>query len=141
MIFDTGSNWLWVSSRLCVSCPLTTLKFDERDSITLVSNFGTKNLYYGSGNVMGENLHDMVCISDTGCAQNFSFLNVMMQSGLDAMRASGIVGMSPNHFEKQGDLFIEKMRDSGVIDEAIFSIYIDLKNDNSKISFGGYDLK
>lgn len=32
------------------------------------------------------------------------------------------------------------MRDSGVIDEAVFSIFIDLKSDNSKISFGGYDL-
>jgi hypothetical protein len=103
MIFDTGSNWLWVSSRLCVSCPLTTLKFDERNSMTLVSNFGTKNLYYGSGNVMGENLHDQICLTNNSaindCADNFSFLNVMMQSGLDAMRASGIVGMSPNHFE------------------------------------------
>ena len=78
MIFDTGSNWLWVSSRLCVSCPLTTLKFDERESMTLVSNFGEKNLYYGSGNVRGENLHDKVCLSEDKCADNFSFLNVMM---------------------------------------------------------------
>lgn len=91
---------------------------------------------------MGENLHDKICLTkdSNDCAENFSFLNVMMQSGLDAMRASGIVGMSPNHFEKQGDLFIEKMRDSGVIDQAVFSLYIDLQNDNSKISFGGYDL-
>ena len=84
--------------------------------MTLVSNFGEKNLYYGSGNVRGENLHDKVCLSEDKCADNFSFLNVMMQSGLDAMRASGIVGMSPNHIQTQGDLFIEKMRDSGVID-------------------------
>jgi hypothetical protein len=33
------------------------------------------------------------------------------------------------------------MRDSGVIDQAVFSLYIDLQHDNSKISFGGYDLE
>lgn len=53
MIFDSGSSWLWVSSRQCISCPLSTGKFDERKSETLSSPFGEKSLYYGSGSVKG----------------------------------------------------------------------------------------
>lgn len=49
--------------------------------------------------------------------------------------------MSPKSFEKRGDLFIEKMRDAGVIDQALFSMMIELKNETSKITFGGYDLE
>ena len=63
------------------------------------------------------------------------------QTGLDNLEASGIVGLSPNNFERRGDLFIKKMRDAGVIDQALFSIMIELKNDSSKITFGGYDLE
>lgn len=33
------------------------------------------------------------------------------------------------------------MKNAGAIDKAVFSIYMDLENDKSKISFGGYDLK
>ena len=32
------------------------------------------------------------------------------------------------------------MRDSGVIEKAVFSIMIELKNDRSKMTFGGVDL-
>jgi len=33
------------------------------------------------------------------------------------------------------------MREAGVIDNAIFSLFMDLETDNSKITFGGYDLE
>ena len=29
MIIDTGSNWLWVDSRICSNCPENTPTFDE----------------------------------------------------------------------------------------------------------------
>ena len=46
------------------------------------------------------------------------------QKGLGGLRSSGIVGLSPNHFENAADLFIEKMKKTGAIDEAIFSMSI-----------------
>lgn len=56
------------------------------------------------------------------------------------MRSSGIVGLSPNHYENAADLFIEKMKKTGAIDEAIFSMSIGMGDIQSKITFGGYDL-
>lgn len=48
-------------------------------------------------------------------------MNVAKQSGLDSLDGSGIVGMSPTSPDSDGysygDLFIEKMKESGVIDE------------------------
>ena len=64
-----------------------------------------------------------------------------MQEGLDTLATSGIVGLSPNGNESMGDLFIIKMRDSGVIKKAIFSLMIELINNNSKMTFGGIDLE
>jgi hypothetical protein len=31
------------------------------------------------------------------------------------------------------------MKEAGVIDQSIFSFYMNLKNDSSKVTFGGYD--
>jgi hypothetical protein len=49
--------------------------------------------------------------------------------------------MSPNHFEKESDLFIEKMKSAGAIDHALFSLSIASGNDQSMMTFGGYDIE
>jgi hypothetical protein len=53
MLFDTGSNWLWVGSRICKDCDGFGTLFDERNS----SSFYFYNLafdeHYGSGSVYG----------------------------------------------------------------------------------------
>jgi hypothetical protein len=48
--------------------------------------------------------------------------------------------MSPTTTEDNGDLFVEKLYKDGVIDEAVFALYINLKDDRSYISLGGFDL-
>ena len=62
------------------------------------------------------------------------------QYGLTMLKTSGLVGLSPNHFEDQADLFIEKMKKSGAIDERVFSISIAMGSEQSYITFGGYHL-
>ena len=54
--------------------------------------------------------------------------------------SDGLVGMSPKETDEFGNLFISKMKESGVIDHAIFSLYINLEEDTSVMSLGGYDL-
>ena len=39
-----------------------------------------------------------------------------------------------------GTLLINQLKESGAIDEALFSIYISLNDNASKITFGGYEL-
>jgi hypothetical protein len=52
---------------------------------------------------------------------------------MDALAASGIVGLSPTDMGELGDLFIHQMKKSGTIDESIFALSINLLEDNSKI--------
>ena len=116
MIFDTGSNWLWVFSRMCGNC--NQPKFDERQSESHTFYNVVYDIHYGSGDVYGYNSHDKVCITSTDCADDYSFLNIGMHSNLYSLKASGIVGMSPTDANENGHLFIVKMKRSGVISKA-----------------------
>lgn len=40
------------------------------------------------------------------------------------LKASGLVGLSPRHYEKDADLFVSKMKEGGAINEAIFSMSV-----------------
>jgi len=55
------------------------------------------------------------------------------------LKASGLVGLSPRHYEKDADLFVDKMKEGGAISDAVFSMSIAPGYAQSKITFGGYD--
>ena len=74
------------------------------------------DLHYGSGDVYGYNSFDKVCLKPLFCDPNFSFYSIVYQSNLEVLAASGILGMSPKDSEDRGELFISKMKKSGVID-------------------------
>ena len=140
MIFDTGSYWVWVNSRFCENCPSANKKFDERTSKTFNFTNVVVDLHYGSGDAYGFNSFDQVCLTQTACAQNFSFLTVGMQKGLSSLSSSGIIGLSSNDGGSRGDLFIQKMKKSGVIKKALFALKLDVKNDNSSMTIGDYNM-
>lgn len=56
------------------------------------------------------------------------------------MATTGIVGLAPNG-DGRGDLFVEKFTQAGIIDQAVFSLYIELANETSQIAFGGYSIE
>jgi len=47
--------------------------------------------------------------------------------------------MSPYSSDAECDLFIVKMKKAGVIKSAVFSMSINLRGDDSKMTLGGYD--
>jgi hypothetical protein len=126
---------------MCKNCNSKQPRFDERNSTTYSYFDPVLDLHYGSGDVYGLNSYDQVCITNGSCTGNYSFINVGYQKHLNTLETSGIVGMSPSHNEKLCDLFIIKMRDSGVIQKAVFSIMIEMKNNRSMMTFGGVNLE
>ena len=67
-----------------------------------------------------------------------------MQQGLDGLQADGLVGLAPSpHKNQQGfssELFIEKLKKSGAVDDAVFSLMINSDDSvDSKITLGGYN--
>jgi len=127
MIFDTGSNWVWIDSRFCVNCP-DLPRFDESASTTFNVEPRMRALHYGKGSVNSFKATDTICITEDECADDFTFMVVWGQKDLANLKSSGLIGMSPNHFDSESDLFIEKMKTSGAIDHAMFSLSIGMKD-------------
>ena len=50
-----------------------------------------------------------------------------------------MVGLSPKIHTRNADLLIQKMKEGGALDEAIFSISIAYDSVQSTVTFGGYD--
>lgn len=125
MIFDTGSNWLWVSSNLCDNCP-NKPGFNHTTSDSFkVTEDSAKMLNYGSGSVIGYQSNDRVCLNKDMCTDDkFSFLLVVRQEGLKSLASAGLVGLSPKYFEKGADQFTTKLKAAGAIDSTAFSISI-----------------
>lgn len=95
MIFDSGSNWVWVDDTKCTNCP-DRPKFSSEESTTYhQASVGSKYLTYGTGSIQGVNGFDTICLTDHNCVDNFSFIDVRSQYGLDSIFSSGLVGLSP----------------------------------------------
>jgi len=79
VIFDTGSSWLWVQTPNCTNCmSMGEYAFDPLTSDSLNRTGRQMKLGYGSGDVTGEILNDVVCLNKeaTMCAQmNFVGVN------------------------------------------------------------------
>ena len=76
MLFDTGSNWLWVFSDDCVNCPYVK-SFDEEESESYKrQNELLTSLHYGSGSVYGYEADDTVCITKDYCSKDFRLMTI-----------------------------------------------------------------
>lgn len=76
MLFDTGSNWLWVFSDECWNCPYVK-SFDEEESLTYKRhNEQLTSLVYGSGSVDGYEADDTVCITKDYCSKDFRLMTI-----------------------------------------------------------------
>lgn len=69
-------------------------------------------------------------------------MTIAAANGLESIQASGIVGMMPYQHDGRADdqLLVLQMKKRGVIKEAIFSFFIELKENESQVVLGGYNL-
>ena len=77
------------------------------------------------------------------CTENdFSHFLIGHQVTLDGMSISGLVGLSPEVSEQsRNDLLVDKLLKAGVIDQRVFSFSVNLQENRTKMTFGGYDLE
>ena len=86
-------------------------------------------------------MNDTLCLTQDACSPGFSFLAATSQQGLSALHASGIIGLSPEPIGSSSisDLFLLKMKESGVIEQGVFSFTIRSGEEPSTMTLGGYD--
>ena len=97
-------------------------------------------LEYEKGSVSGYVASDHVCLSTntTSCAEDQIWIAIEESRDLDAMKADGILGLSPGKMEINGDpllqgerskSFIDNLYDQGIIKERVFSFFLSDYND------------
>lgn len=152
---DTGSSvsasqYLWIPSSSCSSCPNGQNKFKASASSTLSESDKPVELNYGSGSCSGTLDYDTVMTGQntTVKATQQGFVLVDTEDSVFQQQdTDGILGLGFSSLSDDVQTFVQNLADQGQIDSALFSIY--LSNDHfetstdykSNIIFGGYDVE
>eukprot|EP00746_Dinoflagellata_sp_MGD_P017033 gnl/MRDRNA2_/MRDRNA2_138838_c0_seq1.p1 gnl/MRDRNA2_/MRDRNA2_138838_c0~~gnl/MRDRNA2_/MRDRNA2_138838_c0_seq1.p1 ORF type:complete len:472 (-),score=84.61 gnl/MRDRNA2_/MRDRNA2_138838_c0_seq1:212-1627(-) len=135
VIYDTGSDRLWVPSTTCRKCKKFP-RFDSSKSSTFVKNGTSFVNVYGSGACAGHVSRDKVNVAGIDI-DAFLFGEVTKESADTFHDApfDGIIGMGPN-----GDfpMPLQAMKDQGKIEQNIFGTYLASHGKSgSLLSIGG----
>ena len=152
-IFDTGSPWLWIATTECggqtSNCHTSDL-YDTGASTyyARVSN-QVQDLNYEIGKASGYIAKDKVCLSrdDQACVDEFLFVEVHETVDLDGLRSNGVLGLSPSSTDYNmmsgsvmSNSYMQNLKQTGIIDEMVFSLYISIEDEQSAFTAGGYDI-
>ena len=73
---------------------------------------------YGSGAVFGYAGTDKVCLMEGAvCAENHRIAAIVAETGLDTLVGDGILGLGPDTLTDMPKLFIDTLKEEGVIDQ------------------------
>lgn len=85
----------------------------------------------------------MVCLDavDSGtCLSSYNFLSVFEAKDLQGLQSDGILGLAPSTQNTTAELFIDRLMRHGLITERVFAFNLGGTDEESKVTFGGYDL-
>ncbi|CAG9330743.1 cathD_3 [Blepharisma stoltei] len=128
VLFDTGSSWLWVTSKGCEFCH-ECKQFDYEESSSYISNDTYITLDYGQSSAYGVVSTERVRIGDNTALQAIDqyFVLAVFDIEFENLHADGILGLAFSGLSKGTSPLIQTLRRQGVIRNARFSIYL---NDN-----------
>lgn len=130
VVFDTGSDVLWIPGADCPTCHGTN-KFSCENSSTCVRTTKTLSRSYGQGKIDGHVSYDLLGLN-SGPRVNYSFTLGFNDSDLKTFVADGILGLSNDNSVPN---FVDFAYDSGLIEEKVF--YFDLSL-NKDVASGKY---
>jgi len=141
ILFDTGSADLWVPSATCTSAACQNhQKYDSSQSSSYVADGTTFSIQYGTGSMDGIVSQDVVQIGDLQVTTKFGEANTeadfFQQTTFD-----GILGMAYSAISsEQVPTPFETMVSQGVVDDAVFSFYLNTAADGTaggELTLGG----
>ena len=137
LMFDTGSDWLWIPDQNDEGCP-STHSFDGSSSKTYRTNHELKSIEYGHGKVNGIISTDNVAIDNSNPA-TINFVHVKECRDFDGLISDGIAGLSLATHDG-AKLLVNALHESGAIKKREFLVYIGKQDvDNSYIEFGEFE--
>jgi hypothetical protein len=138
VIFDTGSNILWVPSSDCVNCLKKTNRYNPKLSTTSSETNNTKSITYAIGFVEGNLCYDTISLNKDGYfkANEFLFLNVKKEENLTGTVGDGVFGLGIFNENDPHMSLIESLYNQKQINNAAFSFYLLGTNNISRIFIG-----
>lgn len=149
VIFDTGSDWIFIPSLGCKTC-ITSQYFSCTDSETCytANSNGFLNVTYGKGFVSGTIISDKVYLSDELFVEKQNFIYAQEEQDFEGFAVDGLCGMGVSSFwdysYKNKNNIIQNLYNDGKIKNLMFSFKINreaLNSDEnySEMIIGGYD--
>lgn len=147
IVFDTGSQWMFLPSPQCDSC-ITSRYFscDESLSCSYVDKHSLVNITYGKGFISANVVAEQVFLNEELFVPQQKILNVVFQKDFDGFSADGLCGMGVETFFSGDDKtnIITNLYNAGKINNQMFSFKLNremLSSDEnySEMIIGGYD--
>lgn len=146
VIFDTGSNILWLPSSDCESCRQYANTYDYSQSATFINYNESRNITYAVGYVEGQICSDMLSLENFNKNKkdrhedikihDYNFLLVNKEKSLGNTVSDGVLGLG---FSDEGDShnsLILSLYNEDIISKPKFSVFLGDENETSRIYFG-----
>jgi pepsin A len=157
VVFDTGSGNLLLPSQECVDEACSSHKrFDSALSATAlqvayadqpntkVAADGSRDVVtitFGTGEMSGVYVRDNICLGagDICCQANFVAATEESDEPFSIVPFDGILGLSlPQMAEGPSFSVLDRLVESGVLTEGMFSVFFGNEGEQSEITFGSY---
>eukprot|EP00929_Paragymnodinium_shiwhaense_P082594 TRINITY_DN435_c0_g1_i1.p1 TRINITY_DN435_c0_g1~~TRINITY_DN435_c0_g1_i1.p1 ORF type:complete len:471 (-),score=115.05 TRINITY_DN435_c0_g1_i1:125-1441(-) len=159
VVFDTGSGNLLLPSTECTDDACTSHKrFDSSASKTSfqvayadkpdegVEQDGTRDIVtitFGTGEMSGVYVRDQVCLgpgSNICCQAHFVAATDESDEPFSLVPFDGILGLSlPQMAEGPSFSVVDRLVDSGVLEQPLFGVFFGNDDEESEITFGRYE--
>lgn len=137
VIFDTGSNILWLPSYDCIGCHNSTL-FNYSSSSTYKSYKTVSNITYALGFVKGIDSSDLISLSplkEKNDSFRINFLLVNEEKELNAL-ADGVLGLGISYKYPEKESYVWGLYTNNLISNPKFTVFLNKNTEKSFIYFG-----
>ena len=145
VIFDTGSNVLWLPSINCKTCRHESLKYNPRDSKSSKNLNKEQNISFAIGFVRGYLYEDTVSLNSNKnifkynkelSVDSFRILTIIEEANLTGTISDGVMGLGINNEGNSKNSFIQSLYEQNKITSPTFSFYLLSINNISRLYIG-----
>jgi cathepsin D len=134
VIFDSGSNRLWIPSSQCSTCRPYSVRYNPITSKTSEKVNKIKSISFAVGFVDGEIYSDIVSLNSHGAflkpfnrevfAENYKFISVNKEMNLSGTISDGVMGLGIDNEGDPYNSFIETLYNQQQISAPAFTFYL-----------------
>ena len=146
VIFDSGSNRLWVPSSQCSTCRHFSVRYNPLTSKTSEKVNQIKSISFAVGFVYGEIYRDIVSLNSHGAmlkpfnrelfAENYKFISINKEMNLSGTISDGVMGLGIDNEGDPYNSFIETLYNQQQISAPAFTFYLLGVNNISRLYVG-----